>query len=220
MQSKSDLIKCVCIFSIFVVLVSSCSNTKNLPAGDALYTGASVKIKNSVPKKAKDALQEDLTGLTRPKPNSKILGIPLKLTLFNMAGDPNKGGFIRKFLRKFGEPPVLLSDLNLAHNNLVLQNYLENRGYFHAAVSGDTTVKNKKAHATYSVQTGNLYKIKNIVFPHDTTSQLGMAVSNTQSKSLIKTGVPYNLDLIKAERSRIDAALKETGYGCRYHYRQ
>src|SRR5205085_7423551 len=35
---------------------------------------------------------------------------------------------------------------------------------------------------------------------------------NTEPKTLIKTGVPFNLDLIKAERSRIDAALKEVGY--------
>jgi outer membrane protein insertion porin family len=212
--SKTDLMDRILKLSFFVIIIAftSCSNTRNIPAGDALYTGASVKIKNDVPKKMRKTLEEDLSDLTRPKPNSKILGIRLKLSLFNMAGDPNKGGFIRKFLRKFGEPPVLLSDLNLAHNNLVLQNYLENRGYFHANVTGDTTVKNKRAHANYNVQTGSLYTIKDIVFPHDTTNQLGMAVKNTEPKTLIKTGVPFNLDLIRAERSRIDAALKEIGY--------
>ena len=201
------------VFAVVIISVASCSNTRNLPDGDALYTGATVKIMNKdIPKKMKSTLQEDLTGLTRPKPNSKILGMRLKLAFFNMAGDPNKKGFIRKFFRNLGEPPVLLSDLNLATNVKVLKNYLENKGYFHAAVSGDSTVKNKKAHAAYSVETGSLYTIKDIIFPHDTTSQLGMAIKNTQPKTLIKTGVPFNLDLIKAERSRIDAALKEEGY--------
>lgn len=200
------------IFLSSIIFFASCNITRNIPAGDALYTGASVKIKNDVPKKMKSILEEDLTGLTRPKPNRKILGIPLKLIFFNMAGNPNKKGFIRKTLRKLGEPPVLLSDLNLAHNEKVLQSYLENRGYFHAGVTGDTTVKAKKAHATYSVQTGSIYTIKDIVFPHDSASQLGMAVKNTQPNTLIKTGVPFNLDLIKAERLRIDADLKENGY--------
>lgn len=198
-----------------IISFVSCSNTRHLPPGDALYTGASVKIKdnaNDMTAKMRKALREDLAGLTRPKPNSKVLGMRLKLTFFNMAGDPNKKGFIRKFLRKFGEPPVLLSDVNLENNSKVLQNYLENRGYFHASVTGDTTVKNKKAHATYTALAGSLYTIKDIVFPHDTTSQLGMAIKNTEPKTLIKTGVPFNLDLIKAERSRIDAALKEVGY--------
>ena len=197
---------------ILIIIFASCSNTRNLPAGDALYTGASVSIKNNIPKKMKTALQEDLTGLTRPKPNTKLLGIPLKLTFFNLAGNPNKGGFIRKFFRRIGQPPVLLSDLNLDHNVKVLKNYLENRGYFHATVTGDTTVKRKKAHAVYKVETGDLYTIKEIVFPHDSTSQLGVAVKSTQPNSLIKTGVPFNLDLIRAERNRIDAALKEKGY--------
>jgi outer membrane protein insertion porin family len=199
-------------FVIVIFSLASCSNTKNLPAGDALYTGASVKIKNDIAAKKKKALQEDLTGLTRPKPNSTFLGMRLKLSFFNMAGDPNKGGFIRKFFRNIGEPPVLLSDVNLENNSKVLRNYLENKGYFHAAVSGDTTVKNKRAHATYTVQAGSLYTVKEIVFPHDTTNQLGMAIKNTESKTLLKTGAPFDLALIKSERTRIDAALKEVGY--------
>ena len=44
------------------------------------------------------------------------------------------------------------------------------------------------------------------------TSHLGMAIKNTQPKTLLKTGAPFNLALIKAERLRIDAALKEVGY--------
>ena len=179
-------------FLILIISFASCSNTRRLPPGDALYTGASVKIKNNISAKNKNSLQEDLTSLTRPKPNSKFLGMRLKLSFFNLAGDPNKEGFIRKFFRNIGEPPVLLSDLNLENNAKVLRNYLENKGYFHAAVSGDTTVKNKKAHATYTVQTGSLYTIKDIVFPHDTTNQLGMAIKNTEPKTLLKTGAPFN----------------------------
>ena len=199
-------------FLILIITLASCSNTRNLPPGDALYTGATVKIKDDISKKNKNALEDDLSKLTRPRPNSKFLGMRLKLTFFNMAGNPNKGGFIRKFFRNIGEPPVLLSDVNLENNSKVLKNYLENKGYFHAAVSGDTTVKNKKAHATYTATAGALYTVKEIVFPHDTTNQLGVAIKNTESKTLLKPGVPFNLDLIKGERLRIDAALKEKGY--------
>ena len=199
-------------FVIVIFSIASCSNTKNLPAGDALYTGASVKIKDDIAAKKKKALQEDLTGLTQPKPNTTFLGMRLKLSFFNMAGDPNKGGFIRKFFRNIGEPPVLLSDVNLENNSKVLRNYLENKGYFHAAVSGDTTVKNKRAHATYTVNAGTLYTVKVIQFPHDSTNQLGVAIKNTEAQSLLKPGTPFDLSIIKSERIRIDAALKEEGY--------
>ena len=200
------------VFLILIISFASCSNTRLLPPGEALYTGATVKIKDDISKKNKSSLQDDLAGLTRPKPNSKFLGMRLKLSFFNLAGDPNKKNFIRKFFRNIGEPPVLLSDLNLENNSKVLRNYLENKGYFHATVSGDTTVKNKKAHATYTVKAGNLYTVKTIVFPHDTTNQLGIAIKNTETNTLLKPGVPFDLGLIKAERVRIDAALKEVGY--------
>jgi len=199
-------------FVIVIFSIASCSNTKNLPAGDALYTGASVKIKDDIAAKKKKALQEDLTGLTQPKPNTTFLGMRLKLSFFNLAGDPNKSNFIRKFFRNIGEPPVLLSDVNLENNSKVLRNYLENKGYFHAAVSGDTTVKNKRGHATYTVNAGTLYTVKSIQFPHDSTNQLGVAIKNTEAQSLLKPGTPFDLSLIKSERIRIDAALKEEGY--------
>jgi outer membrane protein assembly factor BamA len=198
---------------IFLFALFSCSNTRHLPPGDALYTGATVKITDdNIPVKTKHALRDDLAAITRPKPNTKFLGMRIKLGFFNLAGDPNKKNFIRKFFRKFGEPPVLLSDVNLENNAKVLKNNLENKGYFHAAVSGDTTVKNKKAHATYTVHAGPSYTIKSVTFPKDTTSQLGVAIKKAESKTLLKAGDPFNLELIKAERIRIDAALKEVGY--------
>lgn len=198
---------------ILVVLFASCSNTRHIPEGDALYTGATVKITDKdISTRNKKTLEADLTALTRPKPNTKFLGMRLKLSLFNLAGDPNKTNFIRKFFRSIGEPPVLLSDVNLENNSKVLKNNLENKGYFHATASGDTTVKNKKGHATYTIYAGALYTVKNIVFPIDTTNQLEAAIKKTEPKSLLKTGEPFSLELIKAERLRIDAALKEVGY--------
>jgi hypothetical protein len=112
-----------------LVLFFSCSATKKVPAGDALYLGASVKFDSSgLSAKKRKELRNDLSALTRPRPNTRILGIPFKL-LFNNT----------KLLRKKGEPPVLLSSVNLEHNEKVLQSSLENRGYFVAKVWGDTT---------------------------------------------------------------------------------
>ncbi|CAN5201093.1 BamA/TamA family outer membrane protein [soil metagenome] len=205
--------KRVCIIVITATTLVACSNTRNIPDGDALYTGASVKIKKSeITKKQQKVLKEDLTKLTRPRPNSKFLGIRFKLSLHNLGGPPEKRkGFISKFLRKFGEPPVLLSNLNLETNITLLKNVLENRGFFYAAITGDTTVKRKKASAHYDVVTGPQYTINSIAFPPDSSGLLS-DISATKQKTLLKPGAPFNLDLIKGERERIDAYLKEHGY--------
>lgn len=191
---------------------SSCSSTKGIPQNDKLYTGASVKVNapGSITARQKKSLRSDLQGLTRPKPNARFLGIPFKLYIYNMFRNAKKG-FFKNLRDKNGEPPVLLSQVDLQQNITILQNYAENKGYFHAKVTGDTIVKKKKASAEYTIETGEQYKINTVQFPTD-TSELSKAISETVNNTLLKKGAPFDLDAIKGERTRIDALLKEKGF--------
>jgi outer membrane protein assembly factor BamA len=209
-QRNKGIICLTSVISFFLIV--SCNYTKNIPKGDALYTGATIKVQDStLTKKEKHKVEELTEHLPRPKPNSKLFGIPIKLGIYNLAGDSSKKGFIRKFLRKFGQPPVLLSSLSLDYNVKVLQNYLENIGYFRSYAAGDTTVKRKKAHATYTLEPGQVYTIKDVSFDTDSTD-LGTTVLATQPKTLLHPNDAFSLDVVKGERSRIDAILKENGY--------
>ena len=182
-------------------LLVSCSATKKVPDGDALYLGATIKFDSSgLSAKKRKELRSDLGALTRPRPNQRILGIPFKL-LFNNT----------KLFRKKGEPPVLLSAVNLEHNEKVLQSSLENRGFFVAKVRSDTTVKRKKARAIYTVQPGPEYSINEVKFSDDSTI-IQKTINETIDKSFLKAGDPFDLAVIKGERERIDAHLKEKGF--------
>ncbi len=201
----------IAFVAIPFLILSACSTTKTVPANDALYTGASITVKDSsASKKEISLLKTDLAGLTRPKPNSKILGVPFKLMIYNMA-NPKKQKGLNKLFRKFGEPPVLLSQVNLQKNQQVLTNHLENRGYFHASTIGDTVVKHKKAHANYTVQPRGQYTINNVTFPDD-SSAISEAIRSIAGATILKKGNPFNLDVIKGERTRIDISLKEKGF--------
>lgn len=200
----------------FLLIISlfwtACSNTKHLPKGEKLYTGASMNFKgSSITARQRKALREDLEGLTRPKPNTKVLGFRLKLSIYNLFRNKKPNSFFGKLRDKYGEPPVLLSQVDLQHNSQVLQNHLENKGYFHAAVSGDTTVHKKTASAKYTIEPKNQYTINRVLFPDD-SSALSLAIASIGEKTLLKKGEPFDLDLIKAERARIDAVLKERGF--------
>ncbi|MEO6329396.1 MAG: hypothetical protein ABIO55_10700, partial [Ginsengibacter sp.] len=200
------------IYLITSVFILSCSSTRLVPKGDALYTGATIKVSDStLSKKQKNKIVDLTEHLPRPKPNSKFLGIPIKLAIYNLAGDPKKKGFIRKLLRNFGQPPVLLSSVNVEYNTKLLKNYLENIGYFHSDAAGDTVVKRRKAHATYTLEAGPVYTINQVNFVADSNA-LGRSILAAKSKSLIRPNDAYNLDVVKGERSRIDAILKEKGY--------
>lgn len=193
--------------------MASCSNTKHLPANDALYLGATVKVKaEGLGKKKRKALATELTSLTRPRPNRKFLGIRFKLWIYNLAGNPtSETSFRGKLKNKTGEPPVLLSEVSLTRNADILQNYLQNKGFFQAEVTGDTTVKHKKARATYKVNTGKQYIIDTIRYEMD-SSFLGNTIRQTEKQTILKRGEPYSLDVIKLERERIDAYLKDNGF--------
>jgi len=190
----------------------SCSNTKHLPEGESLYLGSSVSLKDSEGDKTyRKVVRRDLASAVKPKPNSKFLGIRLKLSIYNLAGDTNRKGPIRKALRNFGEPPVLASNLDLQKNEQLFVNILENRGFFYPRVTSRSETNKKKTKAYFDVWTGPQYRIRDVVFPID-SSMLSLDINKIKEESLLKQGLPYNLDLIKGERDRITRNLTEKGY--------
>lgn len=209
---KRTLIKMLCYICL-AVLFYSCSETKSLEEGQYLYAGARIKIKSHTPlsnKKVK-ALNKELGSLLRPTPNGSFLGIKVKLLLYNMTGTP-KGKGLRYFIRNsLGEPPVLASYSAFEKNRAVLQNRLENRGYFRDTVLLDTIYKGKKLSVIYTAEIGKQYTIRNVIFPLGQDS-LSQQIARMASGSLLKKGDPYNLDVIKNERTRINNQLKQLGY--------
>ncbi|WP_312824980.1 BamA/TamA family outer membrane protein [Epilithonimonas sp.] len=201
-----------------VAIVSSCSNVKFLKEGQMLYTGAEVKIENdSISKKEKKALKVELEENLTPKPNSTFLGLRPKLYAYNIAKEPKKDKGFNYWLKyKFGEKPVLLGDVDREFNKDILVNYSENQGYFNAQATYDTISKNKKAQVIYRVNPGNQYLISQVKFQEDSTL-VNKEIQNLKDKSLLKVGNPFNLDVIKAERERIDNGLKEKGF---YYFHQ
>jgi outer membrane protein insertion porin family len=205
------MIKRIIYLLSLAVILNSCSTTKYVPEGEKLYTGGTVKVEDKAISggDAKD-LSTEMKALIRPKPNSSLLGMRIKLWLYYKT--KNRHGFIQKFLSKYGEPPVYVSQVDLAKNSEIMTNRLQNESYFQAAVSGDTVGKKKTAKAIFTALPGPSYTIRNVTFPSATDNSLDTAIKGTMAGTLLKPGDKYNLDVIKSERIRIDARLKEEGF--------
>lgn len=198
---------------ISIYFLISCSNTKYLPNGQSLYVGSKIQIKasNKADKKEIKAIKEELQSLIRPLPNSKILGLRIKLFSYNIAGTPTGKG-LRYFLKnKLGEPPVLSGQVNVEKNSQVLQNRLENRGFFGSAITADTAVKKRKMTVMYDAELAPRYHIRNVSFKTD-SSEVSKEIIRVFKGSRLKPGKPYDLDIIKEERDRIDSRLKNRGF--------
>jgi len=195
-----------------IIVLSSCSATKGLKVDENLYNGSKIKIESKGEKLShnkKNDYEDELEALLRPKPNSKVLGMPVKLWIYNSFNKKQKKKGLSHWIQtKFGEPPVIASASVLEKNRAVFQNHLENIGFFQDTVILDTTVKNKKLSATYTAIVNYRYTIRNVTFPADTS-----VISQRMAKhSLLKPKESYDLDKIKKERERINARLKEKGY--------
>jgi outer membrane protein insertion porin family len=198
--------------AVSLAVVTSCNNTRYLPKNESLYIGAKVNVKApELKKKQRKAIKTELAALTRRKPNSSILGLRPKLWLWNIGGNPKKKFSIRRIIKNMGEPPVLLSDVNLERNNKVLQNHMENNGYFNAEVAGEISNKKRRATAIYTVVPGALYRINDVTFRAD-SSDLQKAILRTRRRTLLKKNAPFDLEIVKAERIRIDERLKNLGF--------
>ncbi|MFZ4930325.1 BamA/TamA family outer membrane protein [Chryseobacterium sp. Mn2064] len=193
--------------------VVSCSNTRFLKEGQMLYTGAEVKIENdTISKKEKKDLQSALEANLTPKPNSTFLGMRPKLYFYNIAKEPKKDKGFNYWLKyKVGEKPVLLGDVDREFNKDIIENYSENKGYFNARATYDTVSKNKKAKVVYTLRPGSRYLIDGVKFQKDSTL-INKEIQNLTARTLLKNGQPFDLDVIKAERERIDSRLKERGF--------
>ena len=102
-------------------------------------------------------------------------------------------------------------------NRAVLQNRLENRGFFKDTVILDTIYKGRKLSAVYTAVIGKQYTIRNVIYPTGrVTDSLSVDISRMVKRSLLKKGDAYNLEIIKNERTRIDTRLKQRGY---YYFR-
>jgi outer membrane protein assembly factor BamA len=155
---------------------------------------------------------KEMQAYLRPKLNSKILGIRVKLWIYNIAGTTNKKKGIKHWLKyKIGEAPVLSSPAILRNNAEVLQSHLENRGFFHDTAFVTTSVKDKHLTATYTGQVGPRYAIGKIDYPDD-SDLISNLIDTLQRGSLLKTGDFYDFETIKAERVRLNSRLKNRGF--------
>ncbi len=206
----------ILFFSFVLSIFWGCNPTKNIGKHQYLLN------KNSI-KSNKSELKEDLSTLTKQKPNRKILGVfRFHLGIYNLVNttktsEPKNGyqRFTKKakewIKRTIGEEPVIYDSLATLKSLGQMELYMHNKGYFNAVVKDSAVFKNKKANVYYYIKTENAYTIRTIT--RESKDSLINAILNTeQDLSLIKSGNNYDASLLQKERERFANDLKNRGY--------
>ncbi|MCH8555299.1 MAG: outer membrane protein assembly factor [Schleiferiaceae bacterium] len=194
---------------LVLLLVAACSPTKNLKQNERLFEGGQVTVVSAESKLPTKLIERKLQDLIRPQPASKFEMWSYRL------GQKEKKWFMDRYLsRRFGVPPVIDADIDAERLKRLMENRLENNGFFHYSIAYEWKDKRKQRKNLYfNVVLTDPYRLENyeidtVNLPNDFVRMIALSMRET----VLKPGSRYELDKLKEERSRIDAYLKNRGF--------
>jgi len=222
---RSAGLKYWCIALTITALMSalvSCSTTRRIPADEILYTGVKgVDIARpdnggAVP----DDVSSTISEVVDVAPNNywKMFGwrypFPLGLWVYNNWPNPPSG--IRHWLyEKLAAEPVLVSDVRPEVRTHMIEQILDNNGYFRGTASYNLVQgKNrKKAKIRYDIVPGPEFPIAGIELLPDSTDLYKLINVATKRDSYLSAERPrYCTDSLSTARTRITNYVRNRGY--------
>ena len=161
-------------------------------------------------------LKEELNYVLYPQENNTFLGLKASLWIFNHTKEPTKDKGLKHYFKyKLGEKPILYKKDNADKVITLLNNRLENNGFFNCEITETTTIKKKRAKIEYNIILVNPIIVDTVYFEINSPS-IEKIIKNNLSETLLKKGEVYTLNKVKEERQRIVKHLRNKGY---YYFR-
>lgn len=206
-------------------LIAACSTTRRIPDGEMLYTGLK-EVKTITPDSTKlpESVASELNDAVAVAPNNAIFGspslrwpFPVGLWVWNNWDDPGHGLKHWAYDKLVAEP-VLVSDVRPESRTKMLDEILDDNGYFRGGATYSLVQgKNpKKARISYEVKTGPAYTLSSIDLLPDTCALNHIIDSIAACDAYLRTDNRYCVDSLSAVRVRITNSLRNRGY---YYFR-
>lgn len=209
------------LLCLIILSMASCSTTKRIEQGEILYTGLKgVKVETPKGEKFPGEVSSALTEAVSVKPNNSLFGspsvrypFPIGLWVYNNWPNPPKG-FKHWIYQKLVRQPVLVSDVRPDLRVHMLDDLLDNNGYFSGTTTYDLVQgKNKrKASILYKVTPGQPYLLDSIQLLPDSTHLYHLIDSVARRSKWFKPGSRYSTDSLSALRVDIANAVRNHGY--------
>lgn len=212
-------IRYIYIAAVAAVL-AACSTTARIPADEVLYTGVkkvemaedSVKIPPALTSAVKEAVD------VPPNNYWKLLGwhypFPLGLWVYNNWPNPEKG--LRHWLyEKLVAEPVLVSDVRPEVRTRMIEQILDNNGYFRGTATYELVKgrNKKKAKILYTVNPGPAFPVDTVMLLPDSTALYSLIDSLARTDYYLSMKSPrFSVDSLANARKRITNSLRNRGY--------
>ena len=207
------------VIIVFMILGSSCSQTKRLTEGEVLYTGVKkMNIETAKGVKLEGPKSSAISGPLGFPPNNPLYApyirspFPVGLWVYNWNVKKEKG--LKHWLyKKLAKKPVLISDVQPELRLKVVENAASEYGYFGVKSSYEIIPNKrnpKKAKISYNVYVPEAYLLGIVEF-WGWTGRMDSLIQRTQRGCLLKSGAEYNLYTMEDERTRITKMFRNRG---------
>ncbi len=230
-------------FILIGVIISACNTVRRVPKGKQLLTKNEILVNNKVKKEETIInqlyqkpnskilgyrLRLNLFNLANPNPDStyqaKFANHPGKyerMSKLLSAKQVDRLGKsfwyhgIHDFLKKTGEPPVIIDSAKTEKSIVRLKYYYFNEGYFNVKANYKLdSLDVKKAKVKYTITTGNPYLLDSIK-TNIQTQVLDSMYKATIANSFLKSGKQYKKQDFDNEKNRITSHFRNNGV---YHF--
>jgi len=194
------------LLAMSMILLSGCSVTRFIPEGDYLLDDVSIKSTD------KELSTMPFEGYIRQHPNSKwFSAIKVPMSPYLLSGrDTTKR--INRFLQRVGEKPVIYDSLLAKKTEGDIEAAVKNMGYLNADVSLKTKHRSRRRiKVSYMIEPRERYHVSEIAY-HVPDSMVNTFIQSSSGETLLSKGMPFDLNVLDAERSRINSLLRDNGY--------
>ena len=210
-----------CSLILIAGLCFSCSTTRNLPAGEILYTGIQrIEVTDEDKSEAGDNAMSEIEAALSFPPNNALFGsstirIPIPFGLWVHNALINKrGGFSKLIYKIFASKPVLISTVNPEVRSNIAKNLLRENGYFNGTTGYEIIPDKKdslKAKVKYHLTMNEPYTYDSIEYRRLQRRIDTLLVLDSKAR-LLQEGDRFNVLQLEAERQRIASWMRDNGY--------
>ena len=207
-----------------LLLAAGCSTTKRLGTDDVLYTGVKkLEVKSTTDEKVPAEIVSEVEEPLLVKPNNPLYDskirtpFPIGLWAYNAFYTEKTKGFKAWLYRRLAKKPVLVADVKPEQRVPLVEDILDNKGYFGSSAKYEIVPKNnpKKARISYRIDVPEPWTYSRITFPQ-AVDPITAKIGTLQAGSMLRVGERYDIDSLTAERIRITNILRNDNY---YYFR-
>lgn len=211
MKKSESRILFLGIISLFIF--SGCNVTRNFNKGESLLVKNTVHINNKMNGLKYSGLDADeIPGLIQQKPNKKLLGIfRFAVWVYRDTTQGKVTKFTKWINKNLGQEPVILDEYMVGRSVDLMNQYLNNCGFFNSEIDTSIVIRKKKAVVDYAIHLAKPYRIS-AVYYETPDSVLKQIVMTDTASSLVKKGFIYNTAAMDDERYRLASLLRNNGY--------